>query len=739
MDPYRDSLEHLTDELKRVDLLIRRALTIARDHRPQGNEEFRGLLISEPEIDEILEAGEFLGQHWRQQDKNRGKLDAFEEKLQKLRKAIDRRRELSEKAGRRLMLPHLAERFGLSAAEVDLLLLALAPELEPRYETLYAYLQDDVTRKRPSVDLALNLICRSEREKLLARRSLAPEAPLIRHRVLELLEEPHDRHPTLLRKFLRIEDSVLRFLLEHAPDNLVLGSFEVPQTTIQSLELDEGARTQLHNLVESVKRSGASKTLIRVVGSGRAELHAVAAAISQAQQRPLMTLDLAALESESADVRGLIRDVALYDAVLAVFATGVPEAPETAEQPQRAPQALKRLWRALEDLQGQVIALGPESVFGEVPSHLRIWKFELKGAGFEQRRQTWEAALTDASRDADPGRLADTFRFGGPQIRQTIALAHSLAALRNPADPAPSMNDLLEAGRALSGSNLRRFATVIQPRYTWSDIVLSNEKRQQLEHIVVRVKHRRTVHYDWGFGEKLSRGKGLNVLFSGQSGVGKTMAAEVLANDLSLVLFQIDLSSVVSKYIGETEKHLAAIFREAEMSQTLLFFDEADSLFGKRTEVKDAHDRYANLEVNYLLQRIEQFEGLVILATNMQRNLDDAFLRRMQEVIDFPFPDEALRERIWLQHVPAHAPVEANIDYGFLARQFKLTGGNIKNAVMTAAYLAASQNKKIGMAEMIRGVRIELQKQGKLVMKTDFGKYFDIAQTLPAAVPISKN
>ena len=728
MDPYRDSIEHLTDELKRVDLLIRRALTIARDRRPQGNEEYRGLLISEPEIDEMLEAGEFLLQHWHKQDQNHDKLNGFDQKLEESRKTIDLRRELTAKTGRRLTLPHVAERFGLSAAEVDLLLLAMAPELKPRYETLYSYLQDDVTRKRPSVDLALNLICRSEREKLFARRFLAPGAPLVHFHMLELLEEPHDRQATLLRKFLKIEDSMLRFLLEHAPTSLALGAFVVPRTTIESLEVDQATRTQLHNLVDSVQRSGAAKTVIRVVGSVRPELQAVAAALAQAQQRPLITVDLAALESASADINGLIRDVALYDAVLAVFATDVPEAPTAAEEPPRATEARKQLWRAIDELPGNAIALGPESVFGEMPPDLHIWKVEIKAASFEQRRQTWEAALAGVAGDADASRLADTFRFGGPSIRQAITLGHSLAALRNPSDPEPSMADLMEAGRALSGSNLRRFATVIQPRYTWADIVLPDDKRRQLDHIAARVRHRRTVHYDWGFGDKLSRGKGLNVLFSGQSGVGKTMAAEVLANDLSLVLFQIDLSSVVSKYIGETEKHLAAIFREAEMSQSLLFFDEANSLFGKRTEVKDAHDRYANLEVNYLLQRIEQYEGLVILATNMQRNLDDAFLRRMQEVVDFPFPDEALRQRIWRQHVPASAPVDANIDYGFLARQFKLAGGSIKNAVMTAAFLAASAGKKIGMPEMIRGVRVELQKQGKLAMKADFGKYFETSQ-----------
>lgn len=736
MDPYRDSIEHLTDELKCVDLLIQRALAIARD-QPQQGQEYRGLLISEPEIDELLKSGEFLSQHWHKQEKNQRKLDALDKKLVGLRKTIDERRELTTKTGRRLTLSHLAERFGLSSAEVDLLLVAMAPELEPRYETLYAYLQDDVTRKRPSADLALNMICRSEREKLFARRFLAPGAPLIHFRVLELLEESHDRQPTLLRKFLKIEDSVLRFLLEHAPTKLALGSFEVPDQTIEGLEIEDATRTQLHNLADSVQRSGSKKTIVRVVGSDRAELQEAAAALGHAQHSSLITVDLAAVENESAEISGLIRDAILLDAVLAVFSTDTPETPS--EEPQRAPQTRKQFRRILDEFPGHIIALGPESTFGEMPPDVRLWKIELKNTSFEQRRQTWQTALSGVSGDPNPGRLADTFRFGGPHIRQAVALGHSLASLRNPSDPTPSMNDLLDAGRALSGSNLRRFATVIQPRYTWSDLVLPDDKRQQLEHIAMRAKHRRTVHYDWGFGEKLSRGKGLNVLFAGQSGVGKTMAAEVLANDMSLVLFQIDLSSVVSKYIGETEKHLAAIFREAELSQSLLFFDEADSLFGKRTEVKDAHDRYANLEVNYLLQRIEQFEGLVILATNMQRNLDEAFLRRMQEVIDFPFPNEALRERIWRQHVPASAPVEARIDYAFLARQFKLSGGSIKNAVMTAAYLAASQGKKIGMTEMIRSVRMELQKQGKLVMKTDFGKYFEAAQMSPETESTVKN
>jgi SpoVK/Ycf46/Vps4 family AAA+-type ATPase len=415
------------------------------------------------------------------------------------------------------------------------------------------------------------------------------------------------------------------------------------------------------------------------------------------------------------------------DAAIGILAGDAGVTPSPEEQPKQASQP-ESFWSTLEKAPGPFFALGPAAAFSDMPHDAHIWRIEIAAPDFESRQQAWQNTMASVEGDFDAARLADTFRFGGPQIRQTTTLASSLAALRNPSNPAPAMEDVLAAGRSLTAPNLARFATAIQPRYDWDDIVLPAEKKQQLQHLAARVRHRRTVHREWGFEEKLSRGKGLNVLFTGASGVGKTMAAEVLAHELSLVLYQIDLSSVVSKYIGDTEKNLSAIFREAEMSQNLLFFDEADSLFGKRTEVKDAHDRYANLEVNYLLQRIEQYEGLVVLSTNLQRNLDEAFLRRMQDVVDFPLPDEKLREEIWRRHLPESAPRASDIDFGFLARQFKLTGGVIKNAVMTAAFLAASQSGTIGMPEMIRAVRMELQKQGKLVMKSDFGKWFEIAQ-----------
>ena len=278
---------------------------------------------------------------------------------------------------------------------------------------------------------------------------------------------------------------------------------------------------------------------------------------------------------------------------------------------------------------------------------------------------------------------------------------------------------------------LGRFAVRIAPRYTWSDLVLPQERIAQLNRIAAWVKVRRTVHRDWGFGDRLSRGKGLVVLFIGPSGTGKTMAAEVLASDLALELLQIDLSNVVSKYIGDTERHLSSIFRDAERSQAVLFFDEADALFGKRTEVKDAHDRYANIEVNYLLQRVEQYDGIVILATNLQTNLDEAFLRRIRQTVEFPLPNETMREQIWRRHFPAGAPRTSDIAFEFLARQFAITGGNIRNIVLEAAFAAAEHGEPISCGTSLLALKSELQKEGKLCVKSDFGP---VLFTCPAAL-----
>ena len=280
---------------------------------------------------------------------------------------------------------------------------------------------------------------------------------------------------------------------------------------------------------------------------------------------------------------------------------------------------------------------------------------------------------------------------------------------------------LFTAARIHSNPRLSNMARKIVPRYQWEDIVLPLDQLNLLHEIVDTVRGRPLVLDQWGLGRKLVSSKGITVLFAGPPGTGKTMAAEVIADELGLDLYKIDLSTVVSKYIGETEKNLERIFNEAEASNAILFFDEADALFGKRSEVKDSHDRYANIEISYLLQRMEAYDGVTILATNLRANLDEAFTRRLQFAVDFPFPEEADRLRIWKTLFPPDMPCGEDINLETLAKRYKLAGGNIRNILVSAAYLAASDGGVVEMSHIMHGTRRELQKMGRLVGDENYG------------------
>ncbi|MGH3901048.1 MAG: ATP-binding protein, partial [Pseudonocardiaceae bacterium] len=277
-----------------------------------------------------------------------------------------------------------------------------------------------------------------------------------------------------------------------------------------------------------------------------------------------------------------------------------------------------------------------------------------------------------------------------------------------------TLDDVAAACREQSNHRLAALALKIEPRRGWNDIVLPGDMVVHLREICRQVQHHYRVFGAWGFGRRLSLGKGLSVLFSGPPGTGKTLAAEVVAHDLGLDLYKVDLSGVVSKYIGETEKNLARIFAEAETSNSILFFDEADALFGKRTEVSHAHDRFANIETSYLLQKMEEYEGVVILATNLRQNMDEAFTRRIRFILEFPFPAEESRARIWRTHFPPESPVSAEVDYGYLAREFPVAGGSIKNIALNAAFLAAADGGTISTRHILHSTRREFEKIGKL-------------------------
>jgi SpoVK/Ycf46/Vps4 family AAA+-type ATPase len=357
---------------------------------------------------------------------------------------------------------------------------------------------------------------------------------------------------------------------------------------------------------------------------------------------------------------------------------------------------------------------------------VRFHLFRFPALPFPLRQQVWEREIDtvfNAQNGTDINALANQFVLTGGQIHDAVRSARDDLRLRGKSGALPCTADLFAAARTQSLRDLRSLAQRIEPVYSWDDLVLPLATLAQLREVSAALKNRHVVYTRCGFEEKLSLGKGLKALFAGESGTGKTMTAEVMARELGLDLYKIDLSTVVSKYIGETEKNLDRIFRAAQSSNAIIFFDEADALFGKRSEVKDAHDRYANIEVAYLLQKIEEYDGFVILATNLILNVDDAFKRRMNYTVEFPFPDEHHCELLWRGMFPPETPLAEDLDFTFLGCQFPMSGGNIKNAAVAAAFLAAAEDSTVQMRHLIQSVAREWQKLGKLPSAADFKQY----------------
>jgi replication-associated recombination protein RarA len=324
--------------------------------------------------------------------------------------------------------------------------------------------------------------------------------------------------------------------------------------------------------------------------------------------------------------------------------------------------------------------------------------------------------------------IAERFTLTPSQISDVIKSAADLIFLRGKSAKNPDSEVLFEAARAQSEQSFGNLATKVETIHDWEDLVLPPNTLKQVKEVAAAAKYCHVVYTDWGFGRRIASGKGLKVLFSGASGTGKTMTAGVIAKDLGLDMYKIDLSGIVSKYIGETEKNLDRIFRTARAGNAILFFDEADALFGRRSEVKDAHDRYANVEVAYLLMKLEEHEGLVILASNLSENIDEAFSRRMHYVVEFPLPDETYRESLWRSMFPPETPLGENVDFPFLAHQFPISGGDIRNVALDAAFLAAQNGQVVTMKELVNAMARQMSKERKVVSKTDFMKYYEMIE-----------
>ena len=683
------SLTYLLARLEIVEDRVRAAVERRRAEDPDPTDRFRGLYISDAQIDGLLAGSPGP---WLPEPPG----SASAERLS----ALEADGDAAEANGADLRLRRLARSFGLDAFDVELLLIALAPDLDPRFERLFGYLHDDVSRRRASAGLALELCGSSLGPGASSWRvRLTPHSPLAKAGLL-VVEEPE--RPFLTRP-LRVPDRVTAHLLgDDAPDAALV------RLVAQTLASDIGD-------VDLVSRAlDAGVPLIYIRDRPGASGASLARAAADRIGRPLLELDLSRITA--ADDPQLLAVTAARDAGLrgATMVAGPIE--------------------SLLELGSGAVQAFAEARPGSILVGSRAWDpgwsreapllLDAPIATVAQRHDLWLDSMNgDAPAAWDPALVTVAFRLAPEQIKRAAQAARRAATA---ASRAMTVADVASGARAQNAAGLERLARRIEPAVGWADLVLPPAVEAQLRELTGRARHRERVIGDWGMGQRSPRTRGITGLFAGDSGTGKTMSAEVLARDLDFDLYVIDLSTVVDKYIGETEKNLDRIFTEADRVNGVLLFDEADALFGKRSEVKDARDRYANVEVAYLLQRMESFEGVAILTTNLRTNVDDAFTRRLDAIIDFPMPDEADRRRLWLANLPETLPRADDIDVNFLARRFKVSGGNIRNICVTGAYLAAAADRPVAMADLIRATDREYRKLGRLTVEAEFGEYFDL-------------
>jgi vesicle-fusing ATPase len=574
-------------------------------------------------------------------------------------------------------IDRLARVLGLSPFERRLLLLTAAVELDGEVAALVASLQEGGD-PRPTFGVALAILPGAHWD------ALAPTSPLRLRRLVEL-----GAGATLASRPLRIDEPILHHLTGiEAPDERLEGVLR----SVSAARVSPAQRRLADELARTAVGAGA-RVAVRLDGEdGDAQL-GVAQAFAAALGRVALVVRGSALPPAGPELATLARlvdrEVLLCDGLPVVDAANSHDATVAA---------------VLDDLEAPVAALVGESAArttGRVVLH-RIVSLPTPA----EARALWTAALGEpvARTLAEPvEEVAQHFRLSAAAID---ACARELAA--GAAKDTDAAAELRRLCRERSRVRLEGLAERIDPAATWDDLVLPDGHLDLLREIVRHVRYRTQVYERWGFGERTTRGLGVTALFSGESGTGKSLAAEVLANDLGLDLYRIDLATTVSKYIGETEKNLRRVFAAAEASGAVLLFDEADALFGKRGEVKDGHDRYANLEVAYLLQRMESYRGLAILTTNLRSNVDRAFLRRLRFVVTFPFPGAPERAEIWRRTFPPSVPLE-DVDADELSR-LVTSGGTIRSIALAAAFSAAEDGTGVTRAHVLRAAEIEYAK-----------------------------
>jgi len=720
LEPFASNQEYLTNELLKLDLILS-VYTVSFREKLQQMEKLNPAgqaYISHEEIDFLLAR---TNPKANKQSQHTSKLL---DQIDQLEQQIDQRVKLTGETGKNLPLSMVCHFFSLSYLELQLILLCLAQELEQKYDKIFAYLQDDIARKRPSLELALNLLSQRGENKWSLRALLNDNSQLFRSGILHIIEDPYNPSGCgSLGKMLKLDERILNYILEvdgfgNRLNNVVKKIEPVhcfDETALSGITKKELQLT-LKNHLESSKRKR-QNLIINLYGSQASEQVEVSHAACAEISTKFLLLDMQYLSNVDIEWNSQIHDC-LKESLLQQLPLLIVNIDKYKFSDEGQPKKLTYLFDMIDEYGWLTFVVSNKPCVNETLLRYRtiqIKTINVPARDIHEQRETWRQYCSQFDlklSESVINNLTNKFSFNGLQIYH---LVKSLAMEKTIHRYEQVDENLIEnLCRAESNHSLEELAVKVKPHYRWNDIVLPSNVKSHLQSICNQVEHHDKVFNEWGFGEKLAYGKGLSALFSGLPGTGKTMAAQVIANELGLDLYKINLANVISKYIGETEKNLEKIFQSAEHSNSILLFDECDAIFGKRTEVSDSHDRYANIEVSFLLQKMEEYCGIVLLTTNQKKNMDDAFVRRIRFIVEFPFPDRFSREEIWRCHFPRLTPVVANVDFSSLAEKYSISGGSIKNIVLNAAFLAANDGCDISIEHIIESTRTEFEKIGKL-------------------------
>jgi SpoVK/Ycf46/Vps4 family AAA+-type ATPase len=607
------------------------------------------------------------------------------------------------------LLARLVRVFLLSELDLAIVCVLLAPELDHELGRVYAYAFDDFTRKRYDIGFIARLIAAGDDaaiDRVLLR--FDDTAPLRRLGVVTL-GQVSDAGATM--RAPRLADRIVGFLRGHDTiDELVLGLVRVSELAPRRADIVMDAELVQRIARALDDRTGAPRVLLAgPEGAGRG---LVAEALFGERGRSCLRIDLAGIVAEGKIPERLaagLREAALRDAAAIIDGGTAID--------RDAPRAVVHaIANTIADLAVPVVftlATHPGWLVEVIPTLVEL---DVPPPTFRERLELWRRALAGVAVASDDFEIvAGRYAFTGATIARAAHRAVQAARLRDPDAPQVTLDDLSDSARLMFSHRLGTMAQRIPIGFAWSDLVLPRDTQESVREVVRFARYRSFLLEDWGFAAKLPYGRGVSAIMAGPPGTGKTMVAQLLAKELGYDLYRIDLSQVVNKYIGETEKNLAKIFDEAETSHAVLFFDEADSLFAKRTDVKSSNDRYANLEVNYLLQRMETFDGVTLLATNLEQGLDEAFKRRVRFSILFELPEEAERKKLWISMFPPKVPLAPNIDWDMMAKRFEMAGGYIKKAALRAALIAAEARRPITTADLVEAARQEYREMGRII------------------------